>query len=114
MHPLVTRACVQAIRLKGPEEAKRLLAPGESPNSNDQYNKFWDRQEELREQHGLSKTSMKEEKANHQHFFGKRDYQPKLVAQTRYMPLEVEHRDSVQKELMTGVGVMKKLGHAEH
>ena len=102
----------EAIRLKGPEEAKRLLAPGESPNSNDQYNKFWDKQEERRIQlHGSS--SMKEEKANHQNFFGKRDYQPKQIAQTRYLPLEVEHRDSVQRELMKGTGVMKKLGHAE-
>ena len=103
----------EAIRLKGPDEAKRLLAPGESPNSGvDQYTKYWERQEERRlELRGSA--SMKEETANHQSFFGKRDHQPKLIAQTRYLPLEVEHRDSVQKELMKGTGVMKKLGHAE-
>ena len=38
---------------------------------------------------------------------------PKLVAQTRYMPLDVEDRDDVQKELMKGVGPMRSGGHAE-
>ena len=104
----------EAIRLKGPEEAKRLLAPGESPNSQDAYTKYWDRQEELRVQRGKNKNDMKEDKANNQSFFGKRDYQPKPVAQTRYLPLEVEHRDSVQKDLIKGaVGPMKKLGHRD-
>ena len=36
-----------------------------------------------------------------------------MIAQTRYMPLEVEHRDDVQKELMKGVGPMLKLGHGD-
>ena len=77
---------------------------------------------------------MKEESANNQCFFGKKEYQPKPVAQTRcvmrvrrggsewlsavalygrYMPLEVEHRDAVQHELMNGVGPMLKLGHGD-
>ena len=33
----------EAIRLKGPDEAKRLLAPGQSSTS-DQYTKYWERQ----------------------------------------------------------------------
>ena len=35
----------EAIRLKGPDEAKRLLAPGQSSTS-DQYTQFWKKQEE--------------------------------------------------------------------
>ena len=33
----------------------------------------------------------------------------------RYMPLEVEHRDAVQRELMKGIGTStaKRIGHAE-
>ena len=34
----------EAIRLKGPDEAKRLLAPGQSSTS-DQYTQFWKKQE---------------------------------------------------------------------
>jgi len=106
----------EAIRLKGPEETKRLLAPGESPNSTDQYNKFWEKQEEKRAQRGLSKSSMKEESANNQHFFGKRDYQPKVIAQTRYMPLEHEHRDSIQQTQMKHVHASPaaRIGHTEN
>ena len=94
-----------------------LLAPGESSTS-DQYTKYWEKQEAGR---ANGNNSMKEEKTNNQTFFGKKDATgiyngaaPKVIAQTRYMPLEVEHRDGIQKELMTGVGVMKKLGHAEN
>ena len=96
----------EAIRLKGPEDAKRLLAPGQSSTS-DQYTKYWKMQEERRTD---GKYSMKEEKANNQTFFGKKQHAPKLVAQTRYMPLEVEHRDDVQKSLMT---LPRKGGHCE-
>ena len=99
------RSQEEAIRLKGPGEARRLLAPGESPNSNDQYNAFWDKQEAKRKEG----RGMKEESAP-MHVQGAA---PKLVAQTRYMPLEVEDRDSVQRELMKGVGPMRRGGHAE-
>ena len=98
----------EAIRLKGPDEAKRLLAPGESSTS-DQYTKFWERQEKTR----VEGMGMKEASANHQSFFGKKEHAPKLVAQTRYMPLEVEHRDAVQKGLMNGVGPMLRGGHKD-
>jgi hypothetical protein len=151
----------EAIRLKGPDDAKRLLAPGESSTSDQyacpptllalcpaptvlgrappegsvlraaackgrgrcrgvvdvdgraprarRYTKFWERQEARR----IDGKSMKEESANNQTFFGKKQHAPKMVAQTRYMPLEVEHRDEVQKELMRGVGPMLKIGHGD-
>ena len=98
----------KSILLKGPGEAMRLLAPGASSTS-DQYTKYWEQQEASRPD---GKT-MKEESANNQTFFGKKQHAPKLVAQTRYMPLEVEHRDAVQHGLMKGVGPMLKLGHGE-
>ena len=99
------RAQEEAIRLKGPDDAKRLLAPGASPNSGaaDQYNAYWDKQMERRQ------GTMKEESAP----MHKKGAAPKLVAQTRYMPLEVDDRDAVQKRLMQGVGEMRAGGHAE-
>ena len=98
----------ESIRLKGPGEARRLLAPGQSSTS-DQYTRYWEQQEASRPD---GKT-MREESAHNQTFFGKKEHAPKLVAQTRYMPLEVEHRDAVQRELMKGIGPMQKLGHGE-
>ena len=63
---------------------------------------------------------MKEEKTNNQTFFGKKDATgiyngaaPKVIAQTRYMPLEVEERDDVQRGLMAGVGPMLIGGHGD-
>jgi hypothetical protein len=97
----------EAILLKGPEEAKRLLAPGQSSNSFDQYNKYWEMQEKAR---GDNK-GMKEETVP-MHTVGQ---QPKQIAQTRYMPLEVEHRDKIQVETMKGVqySTAKRIGHSE-
>ena len=93
-----------------------LLAPGESSTS-DQYTKYWEKQEAGR---ANGKNSMKEEKTNNQTFFGKKDATgiyngaaPKVIAQTRYMPLEVEERDDVQKGLMAGVGPMLIGGHGD-
>ena len=101
----------EAIRLKGPDEAKRLLAPGQSSTS-DQYTQYWKKQEEKRQEG----KGMKESSANNDTFFGKKQHGAgvRMIAQTRYMPLEVEHRDEIQKELMRGaVGPMLKLGHGD-
>ena len=100
----------EAIRLKGPDEAKRLLAPGQSSTS-DQYTQFWQKQEAKRQEG----AGMKEASANNDVFFGKKQHGAgvRMIAQTRYMPLEVEHRDEIQKELMKGVGPMLKLGHGD-
>ena len=76
---LQIKAQEEAIRLKGPEEAKRLLAPGESSTS-DQYTKYWEKMEAKRAAEG--RVGMKEETANNQTFFGRKEHAPKMVAQT--------------------------------
>jgi len=100
----------EVIRLKGPQEHLKL-GYHDSANAPDQYNKYWDRQKAKQQLtvHG----SMKEESAPNTKFFGKPIYQPKPVAQTRYMPLEVEHRDEIQHKLMKAVDSSVKGGHRE-
>ena len=95
----------EVIRLKGPQEHLKL-GYHDSANAPDQYNQYWDKMK-------LVKTTMKEESAPNTKFFGKPIHQPKQIAQTRYMPLEVEHRDEVQRQLMKAPDSSVKGGHRE-
>ena len=100
----------EVIRLKGPQEHLKL-GYHDSANAPDQYNTYWDRVEKSR---ALTVTgSMKELSAPNTKFFGKEIVQPKLIAQTRYMPLEVEERDEVQRQLMKATPTSVKGGHRE-
>ena len=73
----------KVIQLKGPDEMKRLLAPG-SAKSIDSHNKYWEKVE----QEGV-KTAPNAEAAKRQ---------PMLVAQTRYLPVNPEDWDDVQRQ----------------
>ena len=99
----------EVIRLKGPEEHLKL-GYHDSANAPDQYNKYWDK---VSEQRALVGGSMRELSAPNTKFFGKDIVQPKLIAQTRYMPLEVEQRDDVQRSLMMAPDSSVKIGHRE-
>ena len=67
----------------------------------------------MSEQRALVGGSMRELSAPNTKFFGKDIVQPKLIAQTRYMPLEVEQRDDVQRSLMMAPDSSVKIGHRE-
>jgi len=99
----------EVIRLKGPEEHLKL-GYHDSANAPDQYNKYWDK---VSDQRALAGGSMRELSAPNTKFFGKDIVQPKLIAQTRYMPLEVEQRDDVQRSLMMAPDSSVKIGHRE-
>ena len=83
----------EVIRLKGPEESK-LLGFHDSANAPDQYHQYWDRMKERI-------PASKEESAPS----WKKGAQPKLIAQTRYMPLEEEDRDHVQRAQLQQSGI---------
>jgi len=89
----------EIIRLKGPEQRLKL-GYHDSANAPDQYNQYWDKMKEV-------KPNMKEESAPN----WKPSYQPKQIAQTRYMPLEEEYRDAAQKRQLKVKGI--KGGHIE-
>ena len=82
----------EVIRL-GPrgEQAPRLPRPANAP---DQYHQYWDRMKERI-------PASKEESAPS----WKKGAQLKLIAQTRYMPLEEEDRDHVQRAQLQQSGI---------
>ena len=90
----------EVIRLKGPEDRLKL-GFHDSANAPDQYNQYWDKVKER------NPEGIKEESAPN----WKPSAQPKLVAQTRYMPLEEDHRDQVQSHQLHQAGI--KGGHRE-